>query len=132
MTREQIKAQVATEQGLSNLTFNFVRQFDERVLTEGEKDIVVKDPKDPNSTITVSFDPKNPDQKWEVKSPWLSHWENTKRVRVVLHENVLKTIKSDPTINTLSFKKAEETAKSSGLPFTRYTIITPANIEASW
>lgn len=132
MTREQIKALVASENAIESLSFNFVRQFDERVLTEKEKDIEVKDPNNPKSTIKVSFDPKNPDQKWEVKSPWLSHWENTKRIRVVLHEEVMTIIKSDPSIASLAVKKVEETSKASGQKYLRYTIITPTNIELSW
>lgn len=72
-----------------------------------------------------------------VKTEWLSHWDNDKRVRVTMHQDVLARIQADPTKPGLGLKKelvlAHNRADGSAVAdYTRYVVITPANIEATF
>lgn len=75
-------------------------------------------------------DPNNP-----VPSEWVSHWDDNKRVRVAMHNDVLNVIKNDPTVATLAVKKqvvvAHKSATSDEMvaEYTRFVVIIPANIE---
>lgn len=40
-----------------------------------------------------------------VETEFVSHWENTKRVRITMHKEVLASIKADPKMENLAFKK---------------------------
>lgn len=117
-----IKTQIATEQSISLPTLEMVRQFNQ-----------VPDPNDPTKML-------------DEKAPWLSHWDNTNRVRVTMHEDVLARLKADPNANGLALKSYKaldgkmlpyeivESHVSNGANidrYIRYVVITPANIEAS-
>lgn len=133
MNTQEIKSVIAVKHGMSNLSFNFVRQFDERTLKAGENNIPVQDPSDAKKTIAVSYDAANPDTKYKVVTPWLSHWDNNARIRVVLHQDVMATIKANPSVNTLALKDEEvKPADMSKQSYSRYVIITPNNIELSF
>lgn len=68
-------------------------------------------------------------------TPWVSSWNNKKRVRVTMHDDVLKVAK-DPSFNKLAVKeelvpaKPAQGDKPARAAYTRYVVITPANIEA--
>lgn len=77
----------------------------------------------------------------ENKQPtqWLSHWDDKNRVRVSLHQDVLSSIKANPTFDGLGYKKEVVPAKmvkgadgkeTEQAPYTRIVLITPKNIEA--
>lgn len=65
---------------------------------------------------------------------WLSHWDNEKRVRITMHEDVAKKIKDEPAFNGLSFKKevvaAHEVAGVGTVAeYTRFVVINPTSVE---
>jgi len=64
--------------------------------------------------------------------PWLSHWDNDHRVRVTMHEDVFNQIKADPSKAGLAFKKEVVPATQERAEYTRFVVITPANIEATF
>lgn len=64
--------------------------------------------------------------------PWLSHWEDDARVRVTMHEEVFNRIKEDPSKPGLAFKKEVVPATQERAAYTRFVVITPLNIEATF
>lgn len=114
MNIQQIKTQIGNEQNFSLLTLEMVRQFE-----------TVPDPADATKTV-------------EQKAPWLSHWDNTKRVRVTMHEDIFTKLKADSNMNGLALKREDVPAKAGGngteprAAYVRYVVITPANIEGSF
>ena len=72
-------------------------------------------------------------QLTEDKQPteWVSHWDNTNRIRVSMHQDVLGQIVKDTTFNGLALKT--ETVTPVGKePYVRYIVITPLNIVATF
>lgn len=72
----------------------------------------------------------------ELPTEWLSHWDNDRRIRVTMHEEIFGKVKADPTFNTLAFKTevvAEHPNKldpTQTIPaYTRYVVIEPRNVE---
>lgn len=63
--------------------------------------------------------------------PWLSHWDNDHRVRVTMHEDVFNQIKAD-TSKAVAFKKEVVPATLERAEYTRFVVITPLNIEATF
>ncbi len=64
---------------------------------------------------------------------WLGYWDNDKRVRISVHQDVVATITKDRSFSGLSYKKEAKVSKSEeNLPYMQYVIITPLNIEASF
>lgn len=60
---------------------------------------------------------------------WLGYWDNTKRVRISVHQDVVGKIKADKSFDKLAVKYSlEESPKGQ---FSQFTIITPRNIEES-
>lgn len=68
----------------------------------------------------------------KVPQPWLSHWDNDHRIRVTMHEDVFNQIKADTSKAGLAFKKEVVEATSERAAYTRFVVITPANIEATF
>lgn len=71
---------------------------------------------------------------------WLRNWDNLKRVAVVLHEDVLASIKKDSKLNTLTFKSGTEVSKDTqdkdgniipGSEYTKHILIISDSIEES-
>ena len=60
--------------------------------------------------------------------PWVSHWDNDNRVRITMHDEVYLRIKADVTKPGLAFKKQVLEATSERAAYTRFVIITPANV----
>lgn len=67
-----------------------------------------------------------------VKQPWLSHWDNDNRVRVVMHEEVFDAIKADASKSDLALKKEVVEATETRPAYTRFVVITPKNIEGTF
>lgn len=67
-------------------------------------------------------------------TPWVSHWDNINRIRVTMHEEVLKAIKDDLTFSGLAYKieqvqpEPDATTGEAKSPYTRIILITPKNI----
>jgi hypothetical protein len=70
----------------------------------------------------------------ENKQPtsWISHWDNTNRVRVTMHEEVFNKIKADKSFGGLAVKPAQVLTPEGKQPYKLYVIITPKNIEATF
>ncbi len=67
-----------------------------------------------------------------VATAWLSHWDNERRIRVSMHEDVLTRIKADVSKPGLALKKEIVPATAERAEYTRYVVITPLNIEATF
>lgn len=65
-------------------------------------------------------------------TPWLSHWDNDNRIRVTMHEDILKTLKENPKFPGLAYKKEIVEATEQRAAYTRIVVITPRNIEATF
>ena len=110
MNIQQIKQQISAITGVPIIALNMVRQMTQE--TQG----------------TETPEP----------TEWLSHWDNDNRIRVTMHENVLKTIKDDPKVNVLALKNT--LVEAEGQPgddayraaYRRFVVITPNFIEASF
>lgn len=70
--------------------------------------------------------------------PWLSHWDNTSRTRITMHEEVFNEIKANPQAEGYAFKS--ELVPAKGTPDTegyraayhRFVVIKPLNVEATF
>lgn len=62
------------------------------------------------------------------EQPWLSHWDNEKRVRITMHDDVANTIKGDPTFDGLAFKEEVVAATNERAAYTRFVVITPTSV----
>lgn len=80
----------------------------------------------PSLTLVRQFD------EAKVPQPWVSHWDNDHRVRITMHEDVLKQIQANPEKAGLAFKKEEVLATQTRAAYTRFVIITPLHIEATF
>lgn len=69
------------------------------------------------------------DQNTDAPQPWLSHWDNDKRVRISLHEDVAKKVQEDANYDGLAYKKEEVVETSERKAYTRYIIINPTSVE---
>lgn len=68
-------------------------------------------------------------------TPWLSHWDNGSRLRVVMHQDVLEEIKKDKNFDKLALKYEIKNADSTDpekQPYKMFVVITPRNIEATF
>ncbi len=63
-----------------------------------------------------------------VEQPWLSHWDNEKRVRITMHEDVANSIKANPTMETLAYKIEQVAEHEAVKPYTRVVVITPSSV----
>lgn len=66
------------------------------------------------------------------KEPWLSHWDNTKRVRITMHEDVFEQIKAKPDRADLALKYELVPANEKRAEYHRYVVIIPTGIEATF
>ena len=67
-----------------------------------------------------------------VSQPWLSHWDNDKRVRITLHEDTAKAVQADPNLDKLAFKSEVVAAHENVAEYTRFVIITPTSVEITF
>jgi len=71
-----------------------------------------------------------PGTETEVATDWFSHWDDTKRVRVTMHKDVLVAIKGTPTRGDLVVKRQLVPATTTRAAYTRYVVVIPAEVEA--
>lgn len=64
--------------------------------------------------------------------PWVSHWDNDKRVRIVMHDDVLDKIKTEPAFAGLAVKYEDVPATDARAAYKRAIIITPNDIVATF
>jgi hypothetical protein len=118
MTITNVRTAINAEQHCNIEVLNFKRQFDQP--TEAQVAEAVK----ANPAVDVAKVLGNP-------QPWVSHWEDSKRIRVAMHDDVLTALKADKELSTLAFKSEVvhpdiETAK-----YIRYILFIPRHIELS-
>lgn len=67
-----------------------------------------------------------------AEQPWVSHWDNANRVRVTMHDDVFNAIKANPAFDLLAVKDAKVVETPGKAPYTRYVIITPKQLLATF
>jgi len=63
-----------------------------------------------------------------TEQPWLSHWDNDKRVRITMHDDVANKIKATPDFDGLAFKEEVVPANAERAAYTRFVVITPTSV----
>lgn len=66
-----------------------------------------------------------------VPQPWVSHWDNDKRVRVCMHEDVFTSIMADKSFDKLAIKTSVVVATPERAEYTRHVLITPKQLLAT-
>lgn len=69
----------------------------------------------------------------QTPTEFLTHWDNEKRIRVIVHQNVVNTAKEQPNAAIFFLKKSDEASKSgqyAGVMYTKYILCT-ANVEVT-
>ncbi len=62
------------------------------------------------------------------KQPWLSHWDNDKRVRIVFPEDVAVKVNENKEFDGLAYKMEVVPAHENVLEYTRYVVIIPTSV----
>lgn len=66
----------------------------------------------------------NYSEKDGVKTEWLRHWDNEKRIAISIHKETLEKIKADKTLSTLGLNAPEEiVSATSGTAYTALRIV---------
>jgi hypothetical protein len=130
MNLTEIKAQIGATHGFTMSSLTLVQQFQDRKLEPTETNVLVKN--DKGDIVPTSFDPIKPDQLYPVKVDWVSAWFNDQRVRVSMHESIMNALKADLTKSDLAIKKELIAAHGETAPYTRYIVITPKNVVATF
>ena len=60
--------------------------------------------------------------------PWVSHWENDKRIRVTMHIDLFNKIAAEPAKVGYAYKKEVVPATQERAEYTRFVVIEPANV----
>lgn len=109
MNINEIKAEIGQQNNTTIGTLMFVRQMKQKA-------------------------PDAPETEPDEPTEWLSHWDNDKRIRVTLHQDVLKTIQNGggAAFGGLAMKKEVVPAKGDRAAYTRYVLITPNHVEAAF
>lgn len=63
---------------------------------------------------------------------WVYHWNDTKRLRIAMHNDLLKQLKDNPERNDLAYKTTVKEATPETEAYTIYTVIIPKNLEATF
>lgn len=84
-----------------------------------------------NSNITTLMMVQQKDQAG-VLQPWVSYWDNDSRIRVTIHLDTFNDLKANPTQDGLAFKEQLVPAKDDRAAYTRYVVIKPANVLATF
>lgn len=74
------------------------------------------------------------DKETSKPTAWLRYWNNERRLAVVLHEDVVNTIKANPQMDKLAYKyqqRATKTGDAAGTQYDEYIIINAKSIETS-
>lgn len=118
MTITNVKAAINAEQHTSIDIFNFKRQFDQ--------------PTEAQVADALKADPKaDPKKVLGTPQPWVSHWEDSKRIRVAMHDDVLTALKADKELSTLAYKSEIVHPDSETDRYIRYILFIPRHIELS-
>jgi len=76
---------------------------------------------------------QNTDPDTKMPTDWVSHWEDSKRIRVSMHKDVFAKILADRSFDKLAVKKPETVlAHGEVAEYTRYMIITPTQLLATF
>lgn len=67
-----------------------------------------------------------------VPTEWLSHWDNDKRVRIAMHQDVFNILKVNQTLDTLAYKTSLKPKTDTAEAYTIFTVIIPAHIEGTF
>lgn len=70
----------------------------------------------------------------KVKEDWFYHWDNTHRVKIVMHADVYNKLKENKEREDLVVKEGElKTSKGSeGAPYMLYSVIIPSSVVATF
>lgn len=118
MTIQEIKLEVAAKQNTTILKLIMVDQYEEG-----------------DGTLDTNGKPVK-----GAKTPWVSHWDDAARFRVVMHEDLMSEIETNPTMDGLAYKtqqEAEVTKMVAGVSkvraaYIRYVVIKPEGIRAQF
>ena len=66
----------------------------------------------------------------EVPTDWFSHWDDSSRIRVTMHKEVLQMIKGQPNRGDLVVKRQPVAATQTRAAYIRYIVVVPAEVEA--
>lgn len=72
------------------------------------------------------------DSTTKEKTEWVSHWDNDHRVRVTMHQDIMNTLLGNPTFAGLALKCEQIPADGERAAYTRYVVITPKDIDATF
>lgn len=130
MTITDIKTAISSTHGFQLGTLSMVQQFQSRKLLPTDTLVEVKN--ETGDVVNASYDPKDPDKVYDVKTEWVSHWNNDYRVRISMPLSIMEAIKSDLNKADLATKKEIMPGKDGKASYTRYVVITPKNILANF
>lgn len=68
----------------------------------------------------------------KLPTSWYSHWDNVNRVRVVMHEDIFNKLVENTSMEGLALKPMDTVTPEGKPPYTRFVVITPTSIEASF
>lgn len=63
---------------------------------------------------------------------WVSHWDNTNRIRISMHQDVMETLRANPAFEGLAAKFETMPAKDDRESYDKFTIITPKHLEMAF
>lgn len=72
----------------------------------------------------------NPSVKDGVRTEWMRHWDNDKRIAVSLHQDTLTKIKADPELPNLGIQQ-ETIVSATGGAYTAIRIVAFAPAETT-
>jgi len=72
------------------------------------------------------------DKEKTIPTDWLGFWIDEKRIRVVMHQDVMAAIKANPMMDGIALKKELVERTDTTAEYLRYIVITPKHIEASF
>ena len=58
-----------------------------------------------------------------TRSEWLSHWDNERRIRLSMHENVAEAIKNNKLLSNLDYRIHEVEQNGERKPYTRIVVV---------
>lgn len=70
--------------------------------------------------------------KTGVPQPWASYWDNDKRVRITMHMETLASVIAEPQQAGLAVKEQVVAASGDRAAYTRFVIIKPAEVLATF
>lgn len=69
----------------------------------------------------------------KVPTEWVGYWDNDKRIRIVMHQDLMAKLVADSKLEGLALKReVVNPADTNKASYTRYVVITPNSIVASF